>query len=1290
MNALNIRKTLNKAFLKVKPQRSDINEFKHELLQLLQRLNPTEHEEFNKNLLADFLKNTAFGNAHFINTKGRNDLVIHHDKSPKSPVGVILECKRPENTSEMPRPAKSRPAKSRPAKSSRLSRSNDEKNGEDLQYRDFGIASQPAFHLNTKAIQELVLYYLRERITDGNKNIKHLIATDGYTWFVFDEQEFYKHFASDKKLVKAFKEFERGTASGTNTDYFYKNIAAPAIEKAEQQLTFTYFDLREEVKKSKTEDRKLIPLFKILSPEHLLKLPFANDSNTLDKKFYAELLHLIGLHEVGNSKKTIERLPEGKRLQGSLLENTIEKLDSTNKIHRLKHVKQYGETYQEQLETVALELVITWVNRILFLKLLEAQLLTYHKGNKEYAFLNYDKLRDYDEVEVLFFEVLAKPTHERSDFNNKTFGNVPYLNSSLFEPTELESNTIEISGLRDRYDMPLHSATVLKDANGKRQTGERNTLDYLFAFLDAYDFASEGTEDIQEQQKSIINAAVLGLIFEKINGYKDGSFFTPGFITMYMCRETLRRAVVQKFNDAKGWNCKTLDDIYDKIDDRNEANAIVNSLKICDPAVGSGHFLVSALNELIAIKADLRILQDLDGKRIKEYRFEVINDELVVTDEDEDTLFEYKPNSRESQRIQQMLFHEKQTIIENCLFGVDINPNSVKICRLRLWIELLKNAYYKDGADLRGLPDLVSLSGHHTKREDLQGLKDLASHNPARELETLPNIDINIKCGNSLISRFALDADLKKALKKHKYSIDAYRVAVATYRNARTKEEKWAMLDLINTIKKDFKTSISANSKEQRQLAKLGEQLYYKYNSSSLFEAKLTKAQEHDKQQLEEKITKLQTKIHEIENNKIYQNAFEWRFEFPEVLDEDGGFVGFDVVIGNPPYAVVEKKRNSYLQPYKSIHEFCNISKNYDEVLGGKLNLYRLFIKRAFDILKKGKDFGFIIPLTLIGDNSLNTTRKFVFDNFNKIQLICFPQKDNAKKRVFEDAKQSTLIILGKRDYSQQKVHKELNVYTYPYNSFDDKYKFYKTPIADIYVFDKLKYSIPLVSQKEWKLLKKLHENKLFRDFKEVSIRRGEINQTIYRKFITREVKTNLIKGVEIGLYKTNQKLSQGVKEYFDEQEFLKTGKENNFSNIRRIATQRITGTDERLRIVASIINPKAYFADSTNSISLDLDSKVDLSLEYILGILNSKLMQWRFKKTSSNNNVSTTELYSLPFKFNPEIKIEEKVTQILTLKKSDPTADTSALEAEIDKLVYALYGLTAEEIAIVEGDGIG
>lgn len=331
--------------------------------------------------------------------------------------------------------------------------------------------------------------------------------------------------------------------------------------------------------------------------------------------------------------------------------------------------------------------------------------------------MSFDKIKDYDDLNSLFFQVLARKQNERNEDIKSLFAKVPYLNSSLFEPTEIEHTTLFISNLRNDKTLPIYSQTVLKDSTGKKRTGNINPLEYLFDFLNAYDFTSEGSEEIQEDNKTLINASVLGLIFEKINGYKDGSFFTPGFITMYMCRETIRKAVVQKFNESKNWNCTDIHSLYDKIEDRKEANKLINDLKICDPAVGSGHFLVSALNEMIAVKSDLKILQDREGRRLKEYHFEVVNDELIVTDEDGE-LFDYNPTNKESQRIQETLFHEKQTIIENCLFGVDLNPNSVKICRLRLWIELLKNAYYKNET----------------------------------ELETLPNIDINIKCGNSLIS----------------------------------------------------------------------------------------------------------------------------------------------------------------------------------------------------------------------------------------------------------------------------------------------------------------------------------------------------------------------------------------------------------------------------------------------------------------------------------------------------------------------------------------------------------
>ncbi len=677
LKVLTPRKALNKAFLKVKPNRTEIECFKTNLSQLLERVNDNESEEFHKNLVADFLKKTWYDPNHFINTKGRNDLVIHNGNTANSTVGVIIETKKPTNKAEMLKV-----------------------------FAPGDTPEQMLSKVNVKAFQELVLYYLRERITHKNIEIKYLIATNINEWFIFDATLFDRLFAQNKNLVKQFNDFEDGRLADTKTDFFYKQIAEPFIAEIKHDIEFTYFDIRDYEKPLRNDDKKddnqLIALFKLLSPQHLLKLPFANDSNSLDKRFYSELLHIIGLTETKDgSKKLIERNKEGERIAGSLLENAIIQLDSLDKISRLENPSQFGSNLQERLFNVGLELSITWINRILFLKLLEAQLISYHKGDKSYEFLSFDKIKDYDDLNSLFFQVLARKQHERNEDVKTVFAKVPYLNSSLFEPTEIEHSTLFISQLRNDKTLPIYSQTVLKDSTGKKRTGNINPLEYLFEFLNAYDFTSEGSEEIQEDNKTLINASVLGLIFEKINGYKDGSFFTPGFITMYMCRETIRKAVVQKFNETKGWNCTTLEELYDKIDDRNEANKIINDLKICDPAVGSGHFLVSALNEIIAIKSDLKVLQDRNGRRLKEYHFEVVNDELIVTDEDGE-LFEYNPTNKESQRIQETLFHEKQTIIENCLFGVDLNPNSVKICRLRLWIELLKNAYYKSSPPFQG------------------------------------------------------------------------------------------------------------------------------------------------------------------------------------------------------------------------------------------------------------------------------------------------------------------------------------------------------------------------------------------------------------------------------------------------------------------------------------------------------------------------------------------------------------------------------------------------------------
>lgn len=1202
-------KALNKAFLKVKVNRDNFAKFKHNLRRLLSHINEAESEEFHKNLVIQFLRETYYEGNYFINTKGRNDLVIHNGKNAKNTVGVILEAKKPTNQGEMVK----------------------------------------VDNLNSKAFQELVLYFLRDRISGKNLEIKYLVATNVYEWFIFDAGTFEKTFAQNQELVKLFTDFEAGRLTGKKTEFFYKQIAEPAIEAIKDEITFTHFDIREYEQflrnAEKQDDNQLISLFKLLSPEHLLKLPFANDHNSLDKTFYSELLHIIGLTETkAGGKKLIGRKKTDRNI-GSLIENAIDKLDSLDKISRLSKPEQFGDTYQDRLFNVGLELAITWVNRILFLKLLEAQLIKYHKTDKSFIFLHLSKLKNYDDLNDLFFSVLARKPQERNSILQNIFAKVPYLNSSLFELSELEHLTISISNLRDE-NLPIFSSSILKDSNGKKHTGELNALEYLFEFLNAYDFSSEGSSEIQEDNKRLINASVLGLIFEKINGYKDGSFFTPGFITMYMCRETIRRAVLHKFNQTNSWECQTVDELYDKITNKKAANQIINSLRICDPAVGSGHFLVSALNEIIAIKSELKILIDRQGKTLRDYQVEVVNDELIVTDED-GKLFEYNPKSQESQRIQETLFHEKQTIIENCLFGVDINPNSVKICRLRLWIELLKNAYYK--------PDRST------------------------ELETLPNIDINIKCGNSLISRFALDVDLRQALRKNKCDIDSYKNAVQTYRNAESKEQKREMEGIISSIKGNFRTTLQGIDPKKTKLRNIEGERYNLENQMLLFQESTTdkKAREKKINKLSNEIDKLEVEIEEIESGKIYENAFEWRFEFPEVLNNDGDFVGFDVVIGNPPYGATISKMelNLLYSKYGSL--------GINQLLKDSYFIFCLFGLK--DILKSQGYLSYIIPNTWKLIEAAKTFRQSLMGEFHFLGI------DEFKTKVFDEATvDCDIIFIQKNQLIEYDIKVQLrNGDSIEGVKFLSKNNLLKQPFFNF-----------SITETQRNLLNKINLNSvLVKDYfaikngvKPYEIGKGYPPQTqevLKQKPYTSETKENntfipLIGGRYfhryVNLWNNNFWISYG--------KWLAAPREASIFE----AEEKLIFRQTSDKIIGTLIEAGFIMRDNTHII---LQRDRQFSLRYLLGILNSKLIDFVYRSINPEKGEALAQVKSFhlgilpfyPLSTNNQIPFIQIVDQILIAKKSDPKADTTELEKEIDQLVYQLYELTAEEIQIVENN---
>lgn len=1306
---------LSIAFRKVKPTRREFDVFKAHLHDFFEAWDETIREKAAEIRLVSLLERTFGTEKWQFDTEDDIDLVIRaRDKTPQPP-GVLLELKRPGNRSEMPKPD----------------------------------------DLDRLAMQELLLYFLEERRHKNNRSITRLIITDLEEWYLFDAQDIDRLFAQDQELCAAYDAGPRHkTASDPSRKTFYHEAASPAIQRHQSDLSFTYFRLSEYRQALENDEEKtLIPLYKILSPEHLLKLPFVNDSNTLDEGFYFELLHIMGLTEVERQgKKYIVRKPKKQRHQASLLEDTILQLDSLKKLERLRLSEDYGEEYDEQLFQVALELCLTWVNRVLFLKLLEAQLLSYHQ-DEQVAFLNRRVLPNYGYLNKLFFQVLARKPEERLPEVQAEFGYIPYLNSSLFEPTPMEHDTVFISGLENVKKLPLHPRTVLKDRNGKRQKGAKATLDYLFDFLDAYDFGSQTTEEIQEQNKTLISAPVLGLIFEKINGYRDGSFFTPGFITMLMCRESLRPAIVERFREELGFSCQHFTDLQEDLRDwirqypegrgaaRTEANRVFNTLRVCDPAVGSGHFLVSALNELLVAKAELGILQDAQQQVLNAYDFAVENDEFQILTEGEP--FRYRPHSPESLRVQQTIFHEKQQLIENCLFGVDINPNSVKICQLRLWIELLKNAYYR----------------------------------PDGQLETLPNIDINIKTGDSLISRFALDdarndfGNRKRALIKA--LIPKYREAVLAYKNVSDSAQKAALAESITDYQEQLSRLYSPRDKAYQQFMEAEQEL----KNMEYRKGWQVLSTDEDVQRLRLQVKELRQRYEA--KTQILRRGVEWRFAFPEVLDAEGRFAGFDVVMGNPPYIynrdLPVKKRNFFKQKYQ-----------------GADDLYVYFTYLTTELCRVGGYVSLITPNTYFSLVTRTSFRQFLLDK-KSLKFVysgfCFPKayvetmvmffqnrpeedqvrfvpdpEDYESYTTYMAAKTSLRENTFQRFFIPTELNKRLNAKVntalrHLTQQFQEVLAGKHTKTSDEALDEYRKqlksgdYTyLGLITEGEQGLVTG-NNSRYLAVIAENEAERDQLDQ----RFLDTLYELEIVPApILLADFQQNRQRYYDLAEAFKEREGASAF--GRFFNYRTVLPKHVTsfeeltaeeqqaGTKQTSWVYYQRGNAKGfqwyvpprecirwdkksvqelkqgvvtnsrwqgaryfstlgfawvdYFTDRLKAFLVNIGpySKNTVKLHtqyplcsdyYLLGLLNSRFMSYFIKAfITSTHTLQINDGRLIPVKVPTSTErdqVESIVAEILTRKQTAPEADTTALIAELDRLVYRLYRLSDEEVAWLE-----
>ncbi|WP_447291200.1 class I SAM-dependent DNA methyltransferase [Campylobacter jejuni] len=1240
---LNEKDFFNPYYRKKQIMQNEFDIFSKALMQYLERLESSQSENEDylvANALSPFLTMLNFKTHIKTKQKGKSeiDLSISKDEFSKD-LEVLIEAKKPNS-------------------------------------KEFITHTK----VNSKALHETILYYFRNR--EYSFSLKFIIITDFYKFYIFKISEFEELFYKNPSFKKLFEEFcNPNSLFKGNTEEFYKEVAK-LIENSKENLKGFLIDLTFLKDKQKSNFKNLASIYKTFHRDFLLSEFNPNDANSLNNAFYKELLYILGLCESKqNSKLIIAKSEESKEEQGTFYTAINSKLK------------------EENFETI-LKLLILWLNRILFLKLIESNLVRFD-DDKNLKFLNFKKIPDFDKLSELFFEVLAK---EKSTRKKSEFAYLPYLNSSLFEKQSIE-NTLEISSLSNDLKLFYYKNTVLKDDKCKAKKGQVGLLEYLFEFLDSFDFGSDDEQSEILSQKELISSSVLGNVFEKLNGYKEGSFYTPSFITSYMCKESITKVVLDKFNAQFDLNAKDISELRKSLrkEDKKAQKELLNSIKICDLAVGSGHFLVSALNVMLSIYDELNLFDE-------EFYLEVQNDEILITGR-KGEFIEYKRPSTPKDKahlIQQELFHTKKDIIENNLFGVDINPNSCEITKLRLWIELLKHSFYQSFDD----------ENYH-------------------DLKTLPNIDINIKCGNSLVSYFETGKSLnhypniKERINKYKRIVKDYKEGFYTDKSHINQEIKNLKISFKNfcfadKFKKEMK---SFNDKCEKYSKKYGNFLAVDDENLKFFvSANLTLFDFDEKEATKEfaNLKKEYDNIFNLESN----HPFEWRFEFPEILDDDGNFKGFDLIIGNPPYIRQEE-----------IKELKNtLSKNY-KVYKGTADIYTYFYELGFNVLKENGILSFITSNKYTRAGYGEALREFLLKNTCILKYI-----DLNGIKVFDSATVDTSILSFEKIKIKENTFKYLSLNNELLKNYDFEISAIKE-FLNISQNSLSKESFAFNDESTNALKTKIEKlGTPLKDWHGLNINYG-IKTGLNEAFIittekkdeilanckdedekerTAKLIRKMLRGRDIKRYryewaglwvinthngyksKNGEKVEAiniehypSLKKHFDEfypqlekrsDKGLTPYNLRNCAYIEEFEKEKIVWNPVSGEYLFSYIKEHIFFNNSLFMMTLDV-----FSLKYILAFMNSNCYKWLI--TLKTNLIQTgSYAYGAKDKIErlPIPKINSKneklanelinlVDEILKVKEQDKNANTQELENKTNSLVYKLYNLTEEEIKIIE-----
>ncbi|MCK0501109.1 class I SAM-dependent DNA methyltransferase [Helicobacter pylori] len=1230
-------------------KKETIENFEKLINSLLENAKGQDGEEFQKNEINSFLKNTY---DYHCNTYEKVDSAIYVDGK----AWVLIEVKALNNRSEFPK---------------------DRKN--------------PL----SKAFCQMVFYFLDA--IENNNSLKHAIICNAHEFFLFDCKDLL-FLKEDKRITDFHKDCAKKEGTDPKTKRFYSDLEEYLKKDFEGELRYTHFNL------SGYDPKELPLIYQVLSHEVLLKQKKTLDANTLNKDFYEELLYILGLEEQNEKGKILIKPSRTKNSLSDALKEQYKNLDDEE----------------------VMALLIAWNNRILFLRLLESLLISFNHFEK--PFLTIENFTNFNDLNTLFFEVLAKKNNERSEKikEGEILGKIPYLNSSLFDKTPLELKGHEIKWL-DNESLEIYPKSILKKDEKYKKEKDLPLLKYLFEFLHVYDFTTT-PKDIKDNRNTsesrLINPSVLGLVFEKLNGYKEGSFYTPSFITSYMCSESITPIVLDKFNQKYNIECEKLKELKNylknnyKEDKRKEYLQVLLALRICDPAVGSGHFLVSALNEMVRIAYELGLIASLP----LDATLELENDEILIKISNKSFIYTRPSSEKEqSHQIQKELFELKKSIIENCLFGVDINPNSCEITKLRLWIELLKYSYY------------IFEEGKNTNA-----------------LETLPNIDINIKCGNSLIFNFPLNSKLTigqtlEFSKNLKTEIKEYKNSVMFYKEGLG--EKAKILQNIAKLKSLIINYFIEQHQAKRHLKESLKAFISEYGDgifdiSTAFGMEMLKIARHkdNNYKFVPTLTKKQPSPIGVEANRLLikikecyetlenlknSKTLEWRFEFPEVLDDEGDFLGFDCIIGNPPYIRQEQIRE--IKPL--------LQKQYQDFYNSTADIYTYFFALSFNLLKEK------------GFNAFITSNKYARAKYGaqlrelllkKTTIVSYMELNALK--VFESATVDTSIM----SFIKQTPPKESRFKYYEPTPDDkndlksahslcmrqnalstesfifadatlldlrDKMESVGTPLKDwdiqIYrgILTGANEAFIITTEKREEILnacKTQEERKCTETLIKPILRGKDIKRYSYEWAGEWVINTHngYTSSLKIKIPPIDIEKYPATKAHLDSHwDTIATRSDQgdtpyhlrNCAYLEDFEKEKIVYPCIMAKEPCFVYEEKGFYAPApANIITGD-----KIEIKYITALLNSKCIYFAMRKFYMGGGIEgelkTNNLEKIPI---PQItpqnqKLAHKITDgakaILALKEKDPKANTQKLEKEIDALVYQLYNLTDEEIKIIE-----